>query len=251
MRILLISDVHSNLMALEAVLDDVDRYRRVDSMWCIGDTIGYGPRPNECIAIVRERADHTISGNHDMACLGTVDIQDFNPDARVANEWNGEQLTEGNREWLASLAALMPQVPDFPDFTLAHGSPRQPIWEYLLSVGQALENFTHENFQTQVCFIGHSHIPIYFRDDYQHDSEVKLPPDGDILKLDPNRRYIINPGSVGQPRNRDPRAAFAILDLEEQVVEFHRVEYDVHETQEQMRAVGLPAALIRRIQFGF
>ncbi len=254
MRILLISDAHSNQVALETVLRTVDRDEPVERSWCLGDTIGYGPRPNECIDLVRDRCEYVLSGNHDLACIGDgergVDLQDFNPDARVANEWNGAQLTEANLTWLKQLDALIVQLPNYPEYTMAHGSPRQPVWEYLLTLRQAHANFEHANFRTTICFVGHSHIPLLFRDDFMHEMEIISPDDNDVIRLDPGVRYIINPGSVGQPRNRDPRAAYAILDTDAQTVTFRRIEYDIRATQAQMREADLPGPLIRRLQFG-
>jgi predicted phosphodiesterase len=247
MRIVIVSDIHANIVALEAVLAAAGSF---DSIWCLGDTIGYGPRPNECVVHMRQ-ARYAISGNHDLACIGKIDLEDFNPDARTANEWNGQQLTEENLDWLKSLDTRKEHLADFPDFAMAHGSPREPVWEYLLTVEQALANFADPHFRTKVCFIGHSHVPIYFRNDYVNGCQRMFPADGDTLHLaDDETRFIINPGSVGQPRNQDPRAAFAILDTERGSIAFHRVRYDIVVTQEQMRDVGLPVALVRRLAFG-
>jgi predicted phosphodiesterase len=247
MRILILSDIHANVVALEAVLSAVDN---VDGLWCLGDTIGYGPRPNECIEHMRQMADYAISGNHDLACLGKVDLDDFNPDARTANRWNGDQLTAPNREWLMGLDNSIERLPTFRDFCMMHGSPHDPVWEYLLSIEQARRNFEHPAFRTRVCLVGHSHIPILFTDDYMHGIRREFPDHNAEVRLMPDTRYIINPGSVGQPRNQDPRAAFAILDTEKSIVKFHRIRYDVEKTQQQMREVSLPPALIKRLQFG-
>lgn len=242
MRVLIVSDIHSNLVALETVLSVAGAY---DQLWNLGDTIGYGPRPNECVAIVGA-ARVIIAGNHDLACLGKVDLSDFNPDARSANIWNGEQLKPEHRMLLEDL----PPRHDVDDhFLTAHGSPREPVWEYLLTRAQAQANF--KLFEQQVCFIGHSHVPLIFRrhPDGRCDEPV-LPPAGEVVELNPDIRYIMNPGSVGQPRNQDPRAAYAILDTDAGTVRFNRVEYDVAETQRQMREAGLPLALILRLEYG-
>jgi predicted phosphodiesterase len=247
MRIVIVSDIHANIVALETVLSAAGSF---DSIWCLGDTIGYGPRPNECVEHMRQ-ARYAISGNHDLACIGKIDLEDFNPDARTANEWNGRQLTPENLDWLKSLDTRKEQISDFPDFTLAHGSPREPVWEYLLTVEQALANFADPHFRTKACFIGHSHVPIYFRNDYINGCQRVFPASGDVLELTGDEtRFIINPGSVGQPRNQDPRAAFVILDTDRGSVHFQRVPYDLATTQEQMRAAELPVALIRRLAFG-
>jgi predicted phosphodiesterase len=247
MRILIVSDIHANLVALETVLSHAGSF---DQLWCLGDTIGYGPRPNECAARINELATYAISGNHDLACIGKIDLEDFNPDARTANEWNGKQLTPENLNWLRSLDTQIERLPSDPLFAMAHGSPREPVWEYLLTIEQALANFADPHFRTRVCLIGHSHIPICFRNDYESGCQRSFPENGTVIEFNHDARFIINPGSVGQPRNQDPRAAYAMLDTEGGIIKFHRVEYDFTTTQHQMREVGLPIALIRRLSFG-
>lgn len=243
MRIVIVSDIHSNLVALEAVLTTAGQW---DALWCLGDTIGYGPAPNECVELMRQNALVAITGNHDLACLAKIDLRDFNPDARKANIWNGEQLTDENRAWLEP---LFPAVAIDRRFTIAHGSPREPIWEYLLMPDQAMANF--ELFSQQVCFIGHSHVQLGFRlrHGFEH-CERFLPESGTTLELDGATRYFINPGSVGQPRDQDPRAAYAVLDTDAGTIRFHRVSYDIAKTQRRMVECGLPTALIRRLEFG-
>jgi predicted phosphodiesterase len=243
MRIVILSDIHSNLVALEAVLSAAGEF---DALWCVGDTIGYGPRPNECVEMMRKHAQIAITGNHDLACLGKIDLRDFNPDARKANLWNGSQLSAENRTWLEPLP---PSFHVDKQFLVAHGSPREPIWEYLLMPEQAVSNF--ELFTNQVCVIGHSHVQLGFR--MRHGSEHAerfIPDQGRPVELHKSTRYFINPGSVGQPRDQDPRAAFAIFDTTSNCVHFYRVAYDIAKTQRQMREVGLPYALIRRLEFG-
>lgn len=243
MRIVVVSDIHSNLVALEAVLLAAGSF---DKLWCLGDTIGYGPRPNECVELIRQHATVAICGNHDLACLAKIDLRDFNPDARKANIWNGEQLSAEHREWLETL----PAAADIDSrFTLAHGSPREPIWEYLLMPEQALANFSY--ISQQVCFIGHSHVQLGFswRAGFDH-VERFLPESGRILQLAADTRYFINPGSVGQPRDQDPRAAYAVLDTVAGTIRYNRVEYDIAKTQRQMTEHNLPLALIRRLQYG-
>ena len=242
MRILVVSDIHSNIVALETVLAVAGSY---DQLWNLGDTIGYGPRPNECVAAI-EHASVLIAGNHDLASLGRVNLNDFNPDARTANIWNGEQLTPENR---ALLEALPPRCNIDEQFLAVHASPREPIWEYLLTLEQARDNF--KLFDTQVCLIGHSHVPLIF---WLHpDGRVEGPalaPDGQTLELQSGTRYFINPGSVGQPRNQDPRAAYAIVDTDAGAITFHRIDYDIAQTQHQMTDARLPLALIRRLEYG-
>jgi predicted phosphodiesterase len=242
MRILIVSDIHSNYVALETVLAVAGSQ---DQIWNLGDTIGYGPRPNECVAAT-QHAQVMIAGNHDLASLGRVNLNDFNPDARTANIWNGEQLTPENRDLLD---ALPPRKDIDERFLAVHASPREPIWEYLLTLDQARENFAY--FNNQVCFIGHSHVPLIFRRFADGRCEgPKLPDAGETIELPTDTRYFINPGSVGQPRNQDPRAAYAILDTDANTIQFHRVEYDIAQTQRQMHDAQLPIALIRRLEYG-
>jgi predicted phosphodiesterase len=243
MRILIVSDIHSNYTALETVLAVAGSF---DQLWNLGDTIGYGPRPNECVMAMRAYAQVMIGGNHDLACLGKVDLSDFNPDARTANIWNGEQLDDDNR---AFLDALPPSREVDDRFLVAHGSPREPVWEYLLSQPQAEENFLL--FENQVCLIGHSHVPLIFRKHPDATIDGPALADADLLlELEHGYRYFVNPGSVGQPRNQDPRAHYAILDTDAGTVLFKRVEYDIAQTQRQMREAKLPTALIRRLEYG-
>lgn len=243
MRIVVVSDIHSNLVALETVLAAAGAH---DALWCLGDTIGYGPRPNECVALMRQHATIAITGNHDLACLGKIDLRDFNPDARKANIWNGEQLGAEHRAWLEGLA---PSTPADERFTLAHGSPREPIWEYLLSPEQALANF--ELFTQEVCLIGHSHVQLGFRmRPGSERCELFRPDRSRTVELDGETRFFINPGSVGQPRDQDPRAAYAVIDTSAGSIRFNRVEYDIAKTQRQMTEHNLPLALIRRLEFG-
>lgn len=242
MRVVVVSDIHSNIVALETVLVAAGSF---DALWCLGDTIGYGPAPNECVAAMMQYADVAISGNHDLACLGKVDLSDFNPDARKANIWNGKQLTPEHRAWLEDLPPMRRM--DLR-FTIVHASPREPVWEYLLTPAQAMANFSR--FSTQVCLIGHSHVQLCFCLNSDGFCERFLPKSGQVLKLRDDDRYFINPGSVGQPRDQDPRAAYAVIDTEAGTVRFNRIEYDIAKTQAQMRAVDLPEALIRRLELG-
>ncbi len=243
MRILILSDIHSNIVALETVLADAGSF---DTVWCLGDTIGYGPAPNECVALMKQLATIALTGNHDLACLGKISLNDFNPDARRANLWNGAQLTPEHREWLLPLP---PARAVDERFYLAHGSPREPIWEYLLMPAQALANL--EWFHEHVCFIGHSHVQFAFCcPNREERCERIMPADDYRLTLADNARYFINPGSIGQPRDHDPRAAYALLDTDAQTLTFKRVAYDVKRTQQAMRQYGLPTALINRLSLG-
>ncbi len=243
MRIAVISDIHGNLEALEVVLRDMAAWG-AEEVWCLGDTVGYGPDPEVCVHQVQSAARLSIPGNHDYAVLGKISVDDFNPEARKAILWTRKQLSE---EALAFLGGL-PERRVEGDFTLVHGSPRHPIWEYVLSLSAAVENFAY--FDTKYCLIGHSHIPLFFQmPDDGHcwggaiDAGTKLPLD--------EGRWILNPGSVGQPRDSDPRASYARLDTNEMSWELVRLPYPVEKTQAKMREAGLPERLIARIAFGW
>jgi diadenosine tetraphosphatase ApaH/serine/threonine PP2A family protein phosphatase len=242
MRYALISDIHANLAALTAVLDHLD-VKTVDEVWCLGDVVGYGPDPNECLERLRELPHRCLAGNHDWAVLGKLDLEDFNPDARRACLWTREQLTPTSRAYLESLEERIVEG----DFTLAHGSPRHPIWEYIIYPSNAQVNFAH--FDTPYCFVGHSHVPIIFRD---RGSEIDIRPIelGVPMPLG-EERLIINPGSVGQPRDGDPRASYVLLDAEARTIEYRRVPYPIEETQRKMVQVGLPPRLIIRLSYGW
>ncbi|NLG51689.1 MAG: metallophosphoesterase family protein [Chloroflexi bacterium] len=242
MRVLVISDVHSNLTALQAVLDDAGE---VDITWSLGDIVGYGPEPNECIQTLQSRPHVAVAGNHDWGVLGKLDLADFNEDARIANLWNREQLTF---ESLAYLQAL-PEKRIEGVCTLTHGSPRHPIWEYVISTSVADANFAY--FDTPICLVGHTHVPILFRQAAEDmASQAIYLPEFQPVQLD-DARYIINPGGVGQPRDGDPRAAYLLLDTEELIIEHRRVAYDIAATQAKMRAVGLPRRNISRLEVGW
>lgn len=242
MRYLVISDIHANLVALEAVLQDAAK--EWDCIWCLGDIVGYGPNPNECAELLQQHEHLSLSGNHDWAVLGKLDIESFNSEARTALRWTQQTISEETRQFLAQLPPLRVEAP----FTLAHGSPRQPVWEYILDERSAGENFSH--FDTMYCLVGHSHVPLLFEDMGGGKSRASLPDYGETLHLG-ERRMIINPGSVGQPRDSDPRAAYALLDTDTMTWEHHRVAYDIAETQERMREAGMPFRLVARLELGW
>ena len=241
MRYLVLSDIHANLAALEAVLEDAPDF---DEVWCLGDLVGYGPKPNECIERVRGLPHTSLAGNHDWAALGKLDLSSFNTIARTANEWTQRQLTSSSRGYLNGLSPSLQQG----DFAMAHASPREPIWEYIMDTHTARENFEH--FQTPYCLVGHTHVPVLFElDEDRGRCEALLPPLPEPVNLG-SRRAIINPGSVGQPRDGDPRASYALLDTDEMTWSFHRVAYPIEVTQERMEAAGLPRRLIDRLEMG-
>jgi diadenosine tetraphosphatase ApaH/serine/threonine PP2A family protein phosphatase len=243
MRTLVISDIHANLVALEAALADAaGRYERI---WFLGDLVGYGPNPNDCIERLRGlEPSVALSGNHDWAVLDKLDTEEFNTDARKAVKWTRRALTDENRAYLGELPPLWVE----PTFTLVHASPRHPVWEYILDLQTALENFGH--FDTPRCLVGHSHIPALFvLDEATAELTFYLVGDGEIIDLNQGR-LILNPGSVGQPRDGDPRASYALLDDEAMTWELRRVAYDIAETQRRMREAGLPKRLIERLDYG-
>ncbi len=233
MRVAVISDIHSNLAALRAVLADAGD---VDETWCLGDLVGYGPQPNECIATLRTREPRLlcVAGNHDHAVIGKLDRSDFNADAADAVLWTQEQLTSDNRDYLQSL----PERLESSGFLLVHGSPLHPIWEYVVSRSTARENLialrTHG--WPSVCLLGHSHLPLIFIAAATESDmpAVEYPEAGTPLSLD-ERRHLINPGSVGQPRDGNPAASYIILDTASRQVTYRRVPYNVAATQQLMR----------------
>jgi len=243
MRYAIIADIHGNLTAFKAVLNDLEKNGGFDRIWCLGDTVGYGPEPDGCIELLKQYNHVCVAGNHDWAAIGNIDTGDFNEDAAQANRWTSSQLNPFDKDYLSSLKLTV--VED--SFTLAHGSPREPIWEYLLSTKSALENFNY--FETSFCLVGHSHIPLIFEKDKDGVNLQELS-DGTAIHLDENR-LIINPGSVGQPRDNDPRASYAIYDDTSRTIYHFRVEYNVKETQQKMIEAGLPEFLVQRLSHGF
>lgn len=243
MRVLVLSDIHANLAALERVLEDVGQ---VDAVWCLGDVVGYGPDPNACIDVLRDlRPQHWLAGNHDWAALGKLDVSEFNPMARLAALWTREQLTSENRAFLARLQTH--ERATDPRFTLAHGSPRHPVWEYILDSQTAAANFAH--FETPYCLVGHTHVPMIYR---QLNSRIDIPPHAPDQPIQlTEERLIINPGGVGQPRDGDSRASYMILDTDGLSITFRRVSYPIEETQARMREAGLPSRLINRLTYGW
>ena len=242
MKYLIIADIHSNLEAFEAVLEDAQNHGGFGHTWCLGDVVGYGPDPAACIKLLKQLDPVCVCGNHDSAAVGKIDVGDFSSEAAKANRWTAGQLSEVDREFLLRLPDLV--VED--DFTIVHGSPRQPVWEYISHSFSAADNFRY--FATRFCLVGHTHVPFLFEHDGAEVSGSVLR-DGDMLVLGDNR-LIINPGGVGQPRDRDPRASYAIFDADEMVLHNYRIVYDVAATQEKMERADLPDFLVSRIAWG-
>jgi predicted phosphodiesterase len=242
MRILVISDIHANLTALEAVLANAGDF---DATWCLGDLVGYGPDPNECIARVRSLPNlECIIGNHDAAAIQQIETSTFNPEARRAIHWTQSQLSDHAQDFLRRL----PERIQLDTVTLSHGSPRHPVWEYMLDARTATSNFRY--FETPFCFVGHTHLPVIFQlNEGQETANLSIPDPNTTLNLQP--RAIVNPGSVGQPRDRDPRAAYAIFDPDENIWDYRRVAYDITDVQSRMQAAELPDRHIQRLEAGW
>lgn len=239
MRIAVLSDIHANLPALEAVLEALGR---VDAVWHLGDVVGYGPHPDEVVARLRELGAVGVRGNHDAAALDLALAELFNADARRAIEWTAGRIAPATRAWLADL----PERREIEGVTLVHGSPREPTWEYVTTAAGASANLAA--FTTVHLLYGHTHVPIAFRDG-DGRLETLEPTDGSSLALDA-RRVLANPGSVGQPRDGDPRASAAILDTATSTLTWHRFAYPIAETQAAMRMAMLPARLVTRLEHG-
>jgi predicted phosphodiesterase len=239
MRIAVLSDIHGNLPALEAVLAALRPY---DAIWQLGDVVGYGPQPNEVVALLESEHALGVRGNHDSAAVGELETDAFNDDARAAIEWTMGALTDTTREWLAGLDRRR----ELDGFTLVHGSPRDPTWEYVYAVSIARANMSR--FPTSHCLVGHTHVPLVYR---QSGNKVEpwVPGNGSRLELDA-RRALINPGSVGQPRDGDRRASAMLLDTEQMSAEWRRVEYPIDAVQKMMQTAGLPKRLVARLSFG-
>lgn len=250
MRVLVISDIHSNIEALEACLAAAARY---DVAVNLGDVVGYGANPNEAVQRARELAGYVVRGNHDKAAAGVMDLTDFNPLAGMAALWTRSQLTPKNLEWLRQLPQGPIQVPELPQVQFVHGSPIDED-EYLVTPTDALESLMA--VPVPITFFGHSHVQGAFSSQAGEDGALR-PVYASVGRaesvdwiLDEGTHYLINPGSVGQPRDGDWRAAFAIFDSETNTVRFNRVPYDLKTAQERIRAANLPPRLATRLAMG-
>jgi diadenosine tetraphosphatase ApaH/serine/threonine PP2A family protein phosphatase len=244
-KCLIISDIHANLTAFEAVMADVKtRNLPYDIVWCLGDVVGYGPDPNECVDLLRTLPHVCLAGNHDWAVLGKLDPETFNENANAAIAWTRAQLRPENLRYLQA----RPERSEQGEYLLVHASPRKPIWEYVIDVPTAEENFSL--LSTPFCLVGHTHVPLLFTKDARSvrmsHLEHNLP-----VTLKRANQYIINAGSVGQPRDGDPRAAYALLDTSTTQWTQYRVEYNIAAVQARMRAAELPEKLILRIEKGW
>ena len=240
MRVAILSDIHGNLEALEAVLERASE-DRVDRYVCLGDVVGYGADPNACCEVIRGLTDTVLAGNHDWAAVGLEDTQYFNPVALSAIRWTGSNLSEANAAWLK----CRPLEADFGEAHLVHASPDRPeTWSYISEPVEARWALAHT--EARLCFVGHSHHPFACSE----TGSDEVIGDG-CMKMHPGERYMANPGSVGQPRDGDSRAAFAVWDQEAGQVTLHRVVYDLEKAQLKINRAGLPAFLAERLSMGW
>jgi predicted phosphodiesterase len=243
-RVAVISDVHANLAALEAVLADIDYSEGADEIWCLGDVTGYGARPAECVGLVRERAAICLAGNHDLVVCGTLDASSFTADAAVAAAYSREHLPHDALEWLRTLEPSGTRE----GIELHHGSVRDPVWEYVLSEEAAISCLELQT--ADIALVGHSHVALAVHLGSGEDELIGgLAPDGAECDLH-ERPWLLNPGSVGQPRDGDPRAAWLMLDLDGWRASWRRVEYDIAGAAAAIRAARLPDSLAERLGYG-
>ena len=241
MRVAVVSDIHSNLHALEAVLAAIEA-EAPDELWCLGDLVGYGPRPNECCALIAQRADVCLAGNHDLAVRGTIDLDEFGGEAAIAARWTREVLDPQAQTLLETLEPTGAAH----GVELYHGSARDPIWEYVLTDEAA--RATLELTDSPLVLVGHSHVALRVVQSGDRLEGGMAPADTE-LELD-GTRALLNPGSVGQPRDGDPRAAYLLLDLDARRASYRRTEYDIARTQREMREAELPEMLAARLELG-
>jgi predicted phosphodiesterase len=242
MRAAVLSDIHSNIQALEAVMAAADR-EGVDELWCLGDIVGYGADPVACVDIVRSRFAIALCGNHDLAAIGSIPTDVFTQGAAVATRWTHEQLQPEQKTWLAGLEAEGQQA----GASLYHGSPRDPVWEYVLSSLAAEMCF--DEAKRPLILVGHSHVALAFSRRPGEPATGETRRAGTVLDLR-GAEWILNPGSVGQPRDNDPRAAWLLLDLSEGTAEYRREDYDIQGAQDAIRSAGLPESLADRLRLG-
>ncbi len=244
MRIALLTDVHANLAALEAVLRHAEDQRALDEVWVAGDLVGYGPQPGECLALMQQYPLFAVAGNHDAAATGGMSTDGFNLEAAYANAWTAECLTPDDAAFLKSL----PDVLQREGITMVHGSLRAPYVEYIFGEDAALAQF--ERQPTHYSLVGHTHVPLLIEEVPGRRRPILWPlSDGDVIELG-ERRLIINPGGAGQPRDGDPRTAYATFDTDDRTIACFRLPYDIESTQQAMTAAKLPERLIRRLTFG-
>ncbi len=242
MKVAVVSDIHANRHAFEAVLDAVAQ-SDASELWCLGDLVGYGADPDACVELAREHVSVCLAGNHDLAVVGELPLDEFSRGASLAAGWTREVMRPDNLSWLAELRPLALEG----SIGLYHASPRDPVWEYVLSA--LLAELCFERQERRVCLIGHSHVALSF---------VRM--EGELATGEPRRggvelqiasgEWLLNPGSVGQPRDGDPRAAWLLLDLEHWSVSYQRTKYDIAGAGAAIRAARLPDSLAERLEYG-
>jgi len=240
LKIAIISDIHANYDALEAVLEDIDRQGGVEKIFCLGDLVGYGAQPNECTEKIRDLGCATVVGNHDFAAVGKLSFEFFNTFAKQSAMWTKDVLTKENSEWIRNLEYM--KIVD--GITLVHGTPFSPeMFHYISTLNDAQVSF--EEMSTQICFVGHSHVPIVFFDTNPISYIVK-----EEIKISKKEKTIVNVGSVGQPRDENPKSCYAVFDTGEMTVRLIRVRYDVEAAASKILKAGLPEILASRLREG-
>lgn len=242
MRVAVISDIHANLPALEAVLEDIAR-EDIKDVWCLGDIVGYGADPADCCELVREESQVVLAGNHDLAVCGTLSTEDFARGAAVAADWTHEVLGDHHLRWLRS----RPSAGEIADISVYHASPRNPVWEYVLSA--LLAELCFDALPTRLGLIGHSHVALSFERYEGRMATGERRREGAVADISAGE-WLLNPGSVGQPRDGDPRAAWLLLDLDLLRAQWRRCVYDIGRAQAAIRAARLPDSLAQRLQYG-
>jgi diadenosine tetraphosphatase ApaH/serine/threonine PP2A family protein phosphatase len=239
MRFAIIADIHANLEALQAVLEDIQQ-QKCTHYACLGDVVGYNANPKECLDIIRQMNIPVVKGNHDEYCASDEPLEGFNPAAATAIAWTRKQLTEEDRQWLRDLKYQRL----VNGFTIVHATLDAPQrWGYVFDKLAAAASFTYQN--TPVCFFGHTHVPVAFmRDTVVRGGTYSK------FKIEPGKKYFINVGAVGQPRDNNPKAAYVIYDLDEGTIELRRVDYDIAKAQKKIREAGLPERLAERLAYG-
>lgn len=237
MTIAVLSDIHANLEALQVALDYIDK-NNIKKIYCLGDIVGYGPDPNKCIQLVQERCDVALMGNHDYAAIGLANIEYFNDYAKMSTYWTINTLTENSKEYLREL----PFFHQTDNMMMVHASPTNPsFWYYVLSIHDA--QIEMKSFNEAMCLIGHSHVPVI----YSNKNTFRKTP----FNFEPNEKYIVNAGSVGQPRDGNPKTCLTIFDQDKAEVKFVRLKYDVQKTYSKIIRVGLPLFLAERLLKGY
>ncbi len=242
MKVAIVSDIHGNRHAFEAVLEAVAASDAAE-LWCLGDLVGYGGDPDACVELAREHAAVCLAGNHDLAVLGELPLADFSRGASLSVQWTQEVIGAASRSFLAG---LRPQAQEGP-VGLYHASPRDPIWEYVLST--LLAGLCLDHQRERVCLIGHSHVALSFVRLEGELASGGTRRDGAVLDL-ADGEWLLNPGSVGQPRDGDPRAAWLLLDLEGWTASYRRTPYDIAGAAASIRAARLPDSLAERLEYG-